>query len=394
MIIKPKYRGFICTNAHPQGCAANVKEQIDYIKSLPAVSGGPKKVLVIGSSTGFGLAARITAAYGCGADTFGIFFERPPTETKTGTAGFYNAAAFEKFAKQDGLYAASINGDAFSHEVKKQTIDALKAKMGAVDLVVYSLASPRRTDPDTGETYSSFLKPIGASVTQKNLNTDKLEVGEITIDPATEEEIAGTVKVMGGEDWELWINELSKADLLAPNCKTIALSYIGDKITWPIYGNAAIGKAKEDLDRAVVEVNKQIASIGGQANVAVLKAIMSQASSAIPIMPLYLSILFKVMKENGTHEGTIEQLYRLYTEGLYTDTPRLDDHNRFRMDEKELDPAVQSKVEDIWAQVNTENVQQISDTAGYRSEFLRLFGFGLNGVDYEADTSPLVDADF
>lgn len=394
MIIKPKYRGFICTTAHPQGCTANVKEQIDYIRSLPAVTEGPKKVLVIGSSTGFGLAARITAAYGCGAETFGIFFEKPPTETKTGSAGYYNSAAFEDFAKQEGLYAASINGDAFSHEVKKQTIDALKAKMGAVDLVIYSLASPRRTDPDTGEVYSNVLKPIGKSVTQKNLNTDKLLVGEVTIEPASEEEIAGTIKVMGGEDWELWMNELSKAGLLAPNCKTIALSYIGDKITWPIYGNAAIGKAKEDLDRAVTEINQKLESISGQANVAVLKAIMSQASSAIPIMPLYLSILFKVMKENGTHEGTIEQLYRLYTEGLYTDTPRMDDHNRFRMDEKELTPAVQDKVEEIWKKINTDNLQQISDTEGYRTEFLRLFGFGLDGVDYEAETSPMVEANF
>jgi len=394
MIIKPKYRGFICTTSHPKGCAANVKEQIDYIKSLPRVSGGPKKVLVIGASTGFGLAARITAAYGCGAETFGIFFEKPPTETKTGSAGYYNSAAFEDFAKQEGLYAASINGDAFSHEVKKQTIDALKAKMGAVDLVIYSLASPKRTDPDTGEIYSNVLKPIGKSVTQKNLNTDKLLVGEITIEPASEEEIAGTIKVMGGEDWELWMNELSKAGLLAPNCKTIALSYIGDKITWPIYGNAAIGKAKEDLDRAVTEINSKLESINGQANVAVLKAIMSQASSAIPIMPLYLSILFKVMKENGTHEGTIEQLYRLYTEGLYTDTPRMDDHNRFRMDEKELTPAVQDKVEEIWAKINTDNVQQISDTEGYRAEFLRLFGFGLDGVDYEAESNPMVEANF
>ncbi|MGH1469661.1 MAG: enoyl-ACP reductase FabV [Cellvibrionaceae bacterium] len=394
MIIKPKYRGFICTNAHPAGCAAHVQEQIDYIKSQPAIENGPKKVLIIGSSTGFGLASRITATFGCGADTLGVFFEKPPSEKRTASAGYYNAAALDEAATQAGFSSQSINGDAFSHEVKQQVVDALKSGIGPVDLVIYSLASPRRTDPDTGETYSNHLKPIGQAITQKSLNTDKLEVGEVTIEPATQEEIDGTVKVMGGEDWEIWMDVLSKEGLLAENCKTIALSYIGDKITWPIYGHAAIGKAKEDLDRAVVEVNQKLAPVNGQANVAVLKAIMSQASAAIPIMPLYLSILFRVMKEDGSHEGPIEQLYRLYTEGLYTDTPRLDNNTRFRMDEKELNPEVQNKVTEIWSQVTTENLREITDFDGYREEFLRLFGFGFDSVDYDADVNPIVNADF
>lgn len=394
MIIKPKYRGFICTNAHPQGCAAHVQEQISYVKSQPALGNSPKRVLVIGSSTGFGLAARITAAFNGGADTLGVFFEKPPSEKRTASAGYYNTVAFEEAAKAAGLQASSINGNAFSHECKQQVIDTIVSGMGQVDLVVYSLASPRREDPDTGEVYNSCLKPIGQSVTQKSLNTDKEEVSEITIEPATEEEIAGTVKVMGGEDWELWMSALQNANVLADGCKTIALSYIGDRITWPIYGNAAIGKAKEDLDRATIAINKQMSAINGQANVAVLKAIMSQASAAIPIMPLYLSILFKVMKENGSHEGPIEQLYRMFGECLYNESPRLDDNNRFRVDNKELDSAVQSQVEGIWEQVTTENLRELTDFTGYREDFLRLFGFGIDGVDYDAETSPQVDANF
>lgn len=394
MIITPKIRGFICTNAHPQGCAAHVAEQIDYIKSQPAISNGPKKVLVLGASTGFGLASRITAAFGCGAATMGVFFEKPPTETKTASAGYYNSAAFEAAAREAGLYSHSINGDAFSDECKQQVIEQIKKDLGQVDLVVYSLAAPRRTDPKTGKTYSSVLKPIGNPVTQKSLNTDKEEVGEVTIAPATEEEIAATVKVMGGEDWELWMQALSEAGVLAEGCKTIALSYIGDKITWPIYGHAAIGKAKEDLDRAAGEINKILSANKGEARVAVLKAIMSQASAAIPIMPLYMSILFKVMKEQGTHEGPIEQLYRLYTECLYSAEPRVDEQGRYRVDDKELHPSVQSKVVEIWDQVTTENLHELTDFEGYRKEFARLFGFGFPSVDYNADVSPLVQADF
>jgi enoyl-[acyl-carrier protein] reductase/trans-2-enoyl-CoA reductase (NAD+) len=397
MVISPKVRGFICTNAHPQGCAANVQEQIDYIKSKGNLAGadqGPKNVLVIGASTGYGLASRITAAFGYGASTLGVFFEKPPTERKTASAGFYNAAAFEQAAKDAGLYAKSINGDAFSTACKEQVIDLIKADMGKVDLVIYSLASPRRTDPVSGETYSSTLKPIGNSYTAKNLNTDTQVVGEITVEPANDEEIANTVKVMGGEDWQLWLDALSEADVLADGVKTVAYTYLGEKLTWPIYGHATIGKAKEDLDRVAANLRDQLSGLNGAANVSVLKAVVTQASSAIPVMPLYLAILFKVMQEAGTHEGCIEQLYRLYTECLYSDSPRLDDAQRLRVDDLELDPAIQAKVEAIWPQVTTENLNELSDFALYQAEFLRLFGFGVEGVDYEAETTPLVEANF
>lgn len=394
MIIQPKVRGFICINAHPQGCAANVQEQITYIQQQPAIQGGPKNVLVIGSSTGYGLASRITAAFGCGANTLGVFFERPGTDKKTATAGFYNAAAFDELARAKGLYAESINGDAFSNEIKQQVIDTLKSGMGKVDLVVYSLASPRRTDPFTGEVYQSVLKPMGEAYTTKNLNTDTLKITDVTLEPATEAEIAATVKVMGGEDWELWLKALAEADLLADGVKTVAYTYLGEKITWPIYGKATIGKAKEDLDRAALALNQLLETRHGQANVAVLKALVTQASSAIPIMPLYLSLLMKVMKEEGSHEGCIEQLYRLFTEGLYTATPRVDGQNRFRMDEKELAEHVQAKVTELWPLVTESNLFELTDFKGYTAEFLKLFGFGQPSVDYDADTNPEVQVRF
>ena len=394
MVIKPKVRGFICTNAHPVGCEANVKEQIEYIKQQTPVANAPKNVLVIGSSTGYGLASRITATYGCGAKTIGVFFEKPGTERKTGTAGFYNAAAFDKKANEDGFYAKSFNGDAFSHDMKAKVVEAIKEDFGTVDLIVYSLASPRRTDPDTGETYSSVLKPIGQSYTSKNLNTDTLEVGEMTIEPANDEEIANTVRVMGGADWEIWVDALDEAGVLAEGCKTVAYTYLGEKITWPIYGHATIGKAKEDLDRAAKAITEKLSDKSGQANVAVLKAVVTQASSAIPIMPLYLSSLFKVMKEDGSHEGCIEQLYRLYTECLYSESPRLDDDNRFRVDELELRAEIQDKVEDIWKEVTGDSLEALTDFDGYRTEFLKLFGFGLDSVDYEADVATVIDTQF
>jgi enoyl-[acyl-carrier protein] reductase/trans-2-enoyl-CoA reductase (NAD+) len=391
MIIKPKVRGFICTNAHPQGCAANVQEQIAYTKAKGPVANAPKKVLVLGSSTGFGLASRITAAFGGGADTLGVCFEKEPSETKTGTAGYYNTSAFHDAAKAAGLYANTINGDAFSDALKEQVVSELKNSIGKVDLVIYSLASPRRTDPKTGDVYNSVLKPIGKEYTSKNLNTDTLKISDVTIEPASDEEIANTVKVMGGEDWEMWIDALKGADLLADNFQTVAYTYLGDKLTWPIYGKATIGKAKEDLDRAAKTLSSKH---GGNARVAVLKAVVTQASSAIPVMPLYLAILFKVMKEQGTHEGCIEQIQRLFKECLYSDSPRLDDANRYRVDELELHPSVQSKVEAIWDQVTEENLFELTDFAGYKTEFLRLFGFGLDGVDYDAETSPLVKTNF
>lgn len=394
MIIQPKVRGFICTNAHPAGCAANVQEQISYIEKQGKIAGGPQKVLIIGASTGYGLASRITAAFGCGADTLGVFFEKPPTERKTGSAGYYNAAAFEQAAAASGLYAKSINGDAFSNEIKQQVVETLKAGIGKVDLVVYSLASPRRTDPATGETYYSVLKPIGQSYTAKNLNTDTLKIHNITLDPATEAEIASTVKVMGGEDWQLWLDTLRDADLLADGCKTVAYTYLGEKLTWPIYGKATIGIAKEDLDRAAAAISETLADCNGSAQVAVLKALVTQASSAIPIMPLYISLLYKVMKERGTHEGCIEQIYRLYTEGLYTGSPRLDADNRLRMDERELDPAIQDEIGTLWPQVTEDNLFELTDYKGYNTEFLKLFGFGIAGVDYQAEVDPVVPASF
>lgn len=394
MIIKPKVRGFICITAHPKGCAQNVQEQIDYIKKQGPISDGPKNVLVIGASTGYGLASRISAAFGCRSNTLGLFFEKPATERKTGSAGFYNSVAFEEKAKAEGLYAKSINGDAFSNEVKAQAIEAIKADLGKIDLVVYSLASPRRTDPNSGEVYSSVLKPIGKGFTEKNLNTDTLKITDLTVEPANDDEIRNTVKVMGGEDWEMWIQALKDADVLSEGCKTTAYTYRGDKLTWPIYGHATIGKAKEDLDRASTAINESLAGLKGQSNVSVLKALVTQASSAIPIMPLYLSILYKVMKKDGSHEGCIEQAYRLFTEGLYTATPRLDDTNRLRMDDKELDRAVQEQVEAIWPEVNDENLLELTDFHGHHDDFLRLFGFGVDNVDYEEDLSPEVTANF
>jgi len=388
MIIKPKVRGFICTNAHPTGCALNVQEQIDYTVALGnGGQSGPKNVLVIGSSTGYGLASRITAAFGYGAHTLGVCFEKAPTE-KLGSAGYYNTAAFQVAARAKGLKAQTINGDAFSTELKDSVIASLKEHFGPVDLVVYSLASPRRTDPKTGEVYNSVLKPIGKPLLSKNLNTDTLKITDISIEPATDEEIANTVKVMGGEDWELWIEALKAENLLAEGAHTVAYTYLGDKLTWPIYGQATIGKAKEDLDRASKSIGASLKAIKGQAHVAVLKALVTQASSAIPLMSLYLSILIKVMKEADTNEHCIEQIQRLFKECLYTDQPRLDSDNRYRVDELELDPVIQRKVEAIWDEVTEETLNELTDYASYHADFLKLFGFGLDGVDYEADVSP------
>ena len=390
MIIKPKVRGFICTNAHPQGCKANVAEQIAHVKAhvnIDTNQSQPKNVLVIGCSTGYGLASRITAAFGSGAKTLGVCYEQAPSE-KTGSAGYYNTSAFHDAAAAAGLYAYTINGDAFSTAIKDQAIAKIKADLGKIDLVVYSLASPRRTDPVTGHVYSSVLKPIGSAHTSKNLNTDKLTINELTLAPATEEEIANTVKVMGGEDWELWIEALQAADLLVEGAKTVAYTYLGDKLTWPIYGQATIGKAKEDLDRASKALNEKLKVVNGSANVAVLKALVTQASSAIPLMPLYLSILFKIMKAEGTDEHCIEQIERLFSECLYSDTPRIDAANRYRVDEKELEPHVQSQVEAIWEAVTEENIAELADYKAYSSDFLKLFGFGIDGIDYDADINP------
>lgn len=388
MIIKPKIRGFICTTAHPDGCAKHVEEQIRYVQGKPRID-GPKKVLVIGASTGFGLSTRIAAAFGSGAATLGVFFERPADGKRTATAGWYNTAAFTRAARKAGLYAENINGDAFSDEIKQQVMDTIRRDLGQVDLVVYSLAAPRRTDPRTGETHASVLKPIGKPFAGKTVDANTGTVSEVTLEPATEEEIRGTVAVMGGEDWRMWMDALQEAGLLADGAMTVAYSYIGPEVTHAIYREGTIGRAKDDLERTAREIDGNLRKIGGRAFVSVNKALVTQASSAIPVVPLYISLLFKVMKAKGLHEGTIEQMYRLLAERLYTggDVP-VDGEGRIRIDDLELREDVQREVAELWPVADSDNLADISDIEGYRADFLKLFGFGLEGVDYEAETNP------
>ena len=390
MIIKPRVRGFICVTAHPAGCEANVRSQVDYVTGRDSIAGGPKRVLVVGASTGYGLAARITAAFGCGADTVGVCFEHPGSATKPGSAGWYNTAAFERLATGGGRYAKDIIGDAFSDRVKERAIDLIKQDLGQVDLVVYSLAAPRRTHPRTGAVFTSTLKPVGKSVTLRTIDTDKEVVKEVVLPPATQVEIEQTVAVMGGEDWQMRIDALLGAGVLAEGAKTTAFTYVGKTITQDIYWNGSIGAAKKDLDQKCREIRATLSRISGDARVSVLKAVVTQASSAIPTMPLYLSLLFKVMKSRGTHEGCIEQVDRLYRESLYGISPRLDDEGRLRADDKELDDEVQRRVMELWPSVSTENLHEVTDFAGYKSEFLRLFGFGVEQVNYEEDVNPEV----
>ena len=390
MIIKPRVRGFMCITAHPAGCAANVKDQIHYIQSLPSID-GPKRVLVIGSSTGYGLAARIAAAFGGGAATLGVFFEKPGNEKKTATAGWYNSAAFHASAKGAGLYAKSINGDAFSDSVKQRAIEAIQADLGQVDLVIYSLAAPRREHPKSGEVFQSTLKPIGTSVAMLGLNTDKGILQDFSLEAASDKEINDTVAVMGGEDWLMWMEALSQAKVLAPGAKSTAFTYIGDKITWDLYWHGTIGRAKQDLDKKVLEIRQKLSTIGGDARVSVLKAVVTQASSAIPIMPLYLSLLFREMKARDTHEGCIEQIYRLLKDGLYGADGNFDDEGRLRVDDLELLPSVQSAVADAWAHISHANLLEHADVEGYQVEFLKLFGFGLEGVNYDVDVDVDID---
>jgi enoyl-[acyl-carrier protein] reductase/trans-2-enoyl-CoA reductase (NAD+) len=386
MIVAPKIRGFICTTAHPTGCAKHIADQIAVVKSRGPIANGPKKVLVVGSSTGYGLSSRIAAAFGSGAATMGVFFEKPGEAERCGTAGWYNSAAFENEAKAAGLYARSFNGDAFSDAMKTTVIEAIKADLGQVDCVIYSLASPRRTHPKTGEVFKSVLKPIGdASYTNKNLNTGNGVVNEVTIDPANEDEITQTVAVMGGEDWEMWIDALQSAGVLAEGVQTVAYSYIGPEVTWPIYKNGTIGRAKEDLERVQRVLDGKLAPLKGKAWVSVNKALVTQASSAIPVVPLYISLLYKAMKAEGTHEDCIEQMDRLFRERLCNGNPQPDEAGRIRVDDWEMKPAVQELVGQRWAEVNTENFAQLGDFEGYQTSFLRLFGFGLEGVDYNAE---------
>lgn len=392
MIIKPKVRGFVCVTAHPTGCAAHVQEQIDHVKAKGPIQGGPRNVLVVGSSTGYGLASRITAAFGSGAKTLGIFFERPSEEGRPATPGWYNSIAFTNAARSAGLYAANLNGDAFSDDIKKQALEIIARDMGPIDLVVYSLASPRRTHPKTGVVHKSTLQPLGAPYTNKTVDTDKGIVSEVTIQPADEAGVADTIAVMGGEDWEMWMQALADANLLAPGATAMAYSYIGPHHTWPIYKDGTIGRAKIDLERAARAIDAKLKAHGnGRAFISVNKALVTQASSAIPVVPLYISILYKVMKEMGLHEGCIEQMQRLFSTQLYNgNQPQLDSEGRARVDDWEMRPDVQAKVAAIWPQVTTENLAQLTDIAGYRTEFLKLFGFGLPGVNYDADVEPHV----
>ncbi|QGS59562.1 enoyl-ACP reductase FabV [Shewanella algae] len=396
MIIKPKIRGFICTTTHPLGCEANVLEQINTTKAKGKIANGPKKVLVVGSSSGYGLSSRIAAAFGSDAATIGVFFEKPGTETKPGTAGWYNSAAFDKFAKAEGLYSKSINCDAFSHEAKAKVIELIKADLDQIDMVVYSLASPVRKLPDSGEVIRSALKPIGESYRSTAVDTNKDTIIEASVEPATEQEIKDTVTVMGGQDWELWLDALDKAGVLADGCKTVAYSYIGTELTWPIYWHGALGKAKMDLDRAAGELNQRLAAKGGSANVAVLKSVITQASSAIPVMPLYIAMVFKKMREEGLHEGCMEQIYRMFSERLYKadgSKPEVDDANRLRLDDWELREDIQQHCRDLWPQITTENLSELTDYREYKAEFLKLFGFGIEGIDYDADVNPAVEFD-
>tara|TARA_R110002126_G_scaffold83894_2_gene204382 strand:- start:4407 stop:5597 length:1191 start_codon:yes stop_codon:yes gene_type:complete len=393
MIIEPRMRGFICLTSHPDGCAQNVKNQIEYVKSKGTITGG-KKVLVIGASTGFGLASRISSAFGSDAATIGVFFEKPPTEGRTASPGWYNSAAFEKEAKKAGLYAKSVNGDAFSDEVKKQTLDLIKADLGQVDLIIYSLASPVRLDPKTGALHRSVLKPIGDTFTNKTVDFHSGKVSEVSIEPSNGDDIENTVKVMGGEDWEMWIDALKAENLLAPGATTVAYSYIGPSLTEAVYRKGTIGRAKDHLEATAFTITDSLAAIGGKAYVSVNKALVTQASSAIPVIPLYISLLYKIMKEEGIHEGCIEQIQRLYSERLYTgkEVP-VDDKGRIRIDDWEMRPDVQEKVAKLWLEATTENIPEISDLEGYRNDFHNLFGFGFDGVDYKAEANEMVNVE-
>ena len=391
MIIEPRMRGFICTTSHPKGCEQNVKNQIEYIKSKGPIAGA-KKVLVIGASTGFGLASRITSAFGSDAATIGVFFEKAPSEGKTASPGWYNSAAFENEAHKAGLYAKSINGDAFSNEIKRQTLDLIKADLGQIDLIIYSLASPVRMHPVTGVLHRSVLKPIGSTFTNKTVDFHSGKVSEISIEPCSGDDIENTVAVMGGEDWGMWIDALKAENLLAPGATTVAYSYIGPSLTEAVYRKGTIGRAKDHLEATAFAITNSLADIDGKAFVSVNKALVTQASSAIPVIPLYISLLYKIMKEEGIHEGCIEQIQRLYQERLYTgnEVP-VDEKGRIRIDDLEMRADVQEKVAKLWIEAVTENLSEMGDLEGYRKDFYNLFGFDVEGVDYKADANEVVN---
>jgi len=391
MIIQPKIRGFICTTAHPVGCFKAVSEQVDYVQARGPFS-GPKRALVIGASTGYGLASRIVATFGAGAKTIGVFFEKEADDKRTASPGWYNSAAFEELAHRAGYYAKSLNGDAFSTEMKQRAANLIREDLGQVDLIVYSLASPRRIHPTTGETFSSVLKPIGAPFTGKTIDAFRGEVKDVTIEPATADEVKNTEAVMGGEDWEMWIDFLAENNLLAPGVKTVAYTYLGPKLTHDIYKNGTIGKAKEHLKASSDKLNKKLSHMGGEAVISVDKAVVTQASAAIPVVPLYISILFKIMKAKGLHEGCIEQIDRLFKEHLYAANPLpRDEEGYIRVDDLEMQPEIQQQIAAIWPDVTSENVMSLTDLTGYRDDFYKLFGFNMSGVDYTAEVNPIVN---
>ncbi|WP_299016637.1 enoyl-ACP reductase FabV [uncultured Polaribacter sp.] len=389
MIIEPRTRGFICLTSHPTGCAQNVKDQIAYVKSKGKIDGA-KKVLVIGSSTGFGLASRITSAFGSDAATIGVFFDKPATEGRPGSPGYYNTAAFEQEAHAAGLYAKSINGDAFSNEIKEQVVNLIKEDLGKIDLVIYSLASPVRKHPVTGKRFKSTLKPIGEVFTNKTVDFHTGNVSEISINPAEGEDVENTVTVMGGEDWKMWMDALKEADVLEEGTTTVAYSYIGPEVTKPVYRNGTIGAAKDHLEATAFEIAEDLKTIGGKAYVSVNKALVTQASSAIPVIPLYISLLFKIMKEKGIHEGCIEQIQRLYSQRLFGGNLDLDDKGRIRVDDWEMREDVQAEIAALWKKATTENLSELGDLEGYSNEFFKLFGFKVPGVDYTADVNEVV----
>ncbi|HVS04356.1 MAG TPA: enoyl-ACP reductase FabV [Thermoanaerobaculia bacterium] len=389
MVIKPRVRGFICTTAHPVGCAREVERQAEVARrrGLPA---GPKAALVVGSSMGYGLSSRITAAFGCGAGTLGVFLERPGSEKRTATAGWYNSAAFHRLARESGLWAEGLDGDAFSPEVKQQAVERVRDGLGQVDLVIYSLAAPRRTLAD-GTVAKSALKPIGETYRNKTLDVESGVVSEVAIEPADHQEIADTVKVMGGEDWQLWVDALEEGGVLAADATTVAYSYIGPELTHSIYRHGTIGRAKDHLEATARRLDERLRRRGGRALVSVNKAVVTQSSSAIPVVPLYISLLFEVMKEKGLHEGCIEQMVRLFGERLYAGGEvALDAEGRIRLDDLEMRADVQSEVQRRWREVASGTISGLADLDGYRSDFLRLFGFAVDGVDYAADVDPVV----
>lgn len=392
MIITPRVRGFICTTAHPIGCARLVRDQVDWVRSQPRIAASTSpNVLVVGGSGGYGLASRSVAAFALRAKTLCLSFEKAPTTETTATAGWYNNHAFDRIAASDGLYARTVNADAFADETKTQIADLVRRDLGGIDLLIYSLASPVRRDPDSGTLFRSAIKPVGQPVHIKTLNVAKGVVHDVDLAPASEDEIHATVKVMGGEDWERWVTHLQREGLLRPGFRTLAYTYIGSALTWPIYWDGTLGKAKADLDRAAAELRRSLVPLGGDARVAVLKAVVTQASAAIPAIPLYASLLFKVMKERGVHEDCVQQIHRLFRAHLAdgATSPTLDDAGRIRMDDWELDDAVQAEVRRRWDVVATDSVMDLSDLTGFRRDFLRIFGFEAAGVDYGADISPL-----